>query len=106
MRVLISGAGPTGCALAYLLARRGLDVVLLERETTFDRVFRGEALMPSGVDAIAQMGLQEPFRQLPQRQVECMELFVEGDRGSVRTGRRYKGRTRRASCHSLLFWRC
>ena len=80
MRVLIVGAGPTGAALAFLLARRGVDVVLLEREDGLDRVFRGEALMPSGVDALTQMGLREPFDRLPYRRVECMEFFVDGTR--------------------------
>jgi len=37
------GAGPAGAALAYLLARRGIDVTLLERQTDFAREFRGEA---------------------------------------------------------------
>ena len=32
-RVIIVGAGPGGATLAYLLARRGIDVVLLERRT-------------------------------------------------------------------------
>jgi 2-polyprenyl-6-methoxyphenol hydroxylase-like FAD-dependent oxidoreductase len=30
-RVVIVGAGPAGAALAYLLARRGVEVALLER---------------------------------------------------------------------------
>lgn len=78
MHVIIVGAGPTGAALAYLLTRRGIEVTLLEREKTFDRTFRGEALMPGGVDAIAQMGLETEFAQLPQRAVECSELHVDG----------------------------
>ena len=56
-RIVIVGAGPTGTALSYLLARRGIEVVLLERETDFDRLFRGEGMMPCGIDALAQMGL-------------------------------------------------
>lgn len=80
MRILIVGAGPTGAALSFLLARHGIDIVLLERETDFDRVFRGEALMPSGVEAIEQMGLRAQFDQLPKRVVECMEFYVDGDR--------------------------
>lgn len=80
MRILIVGAGPTGTALSLLLARRGVHVVLLDREVNFDRVFRGEALMPSGVEAIAQMGLRDEFARLPQRTVECMEFYVEGAR--------------------------
>ena len=54
MRVLIVGAGPTGAALSLLLARRGVDFVLLDREVNFERVFRGEALIPSGVQAVTQ----------------------------------------------------
>ena len=80
MRILIVGAGPSGAALSLLLARRGVEVVLLEREASPERVFRGEALMPSGVDAISQMGLREQFAGLPQRTLECMEFYVEGTR--------------------------
>jgi 2-polyprenyl-6-methoxyphenol hydroxylase-like FAD-dependent oxidoreductase len=54
MRVIV-GAGPCGTALALLLARRGFDVIVLEQENRFDRVFRGEALMPGDVGVIAQM---------------------------------------------------
>ena len=67
--VLIAGAGPAGAATAYLLASRGIDVTLVERETDFDRVFRGEGLMPSGVDALYQMGLDSALDDLPFRHV-------------------------------------
>ena len=80
MRIIIVGAGPAGAALACLLARRGIEVVLIERETGFERTFRGEALMPGGIEAIRQMGLGDAFSTLPQRVVECMELHVEGTR--------------------------
>src|SRR5438552_14479161 len=60
-RVVVVGAGPAGAALAYLLARRGIGITLLERHTDFAREFRGEALMPSGVDAFVQMGLGARF---------------------------------------------
>ncbi|WP_425160350.1 FAD-dependent oxidoreductase, partial [Candidatus Binatus sp.] len=42
---VIVGAGPAGALLAYLLARRGVAVTLLERQTDFSREFRGEILM-------------------------------------------------------------
>ncbi|HKV48550.1 MAG TPA: FAD-dependent monooxygenase, partial [Candidatus Acidoferrales bacterium] len=80
MHVLIIGAGPTGAALSFLLARRGVDVELLEREERLDRIFRGEALMPGGVEAIEQMGLAENFNLLPRRTIECAELFIGGTR--------------------------
>jgi len=65
MRILIVGAGPAGAALALLLARNGLEVVLIERERDAARVFRGEALNPTGLDALFMMGLREQVLALP-----------------------------------------
>ena len=39
-RVVIVGAGPAGMALAYLLARRGVGVTVLETHLDFARVSR------------------------------------------------------------------
>ena len=77
-RVLIVGAGPAGAALAYLLARRGVTVTLLEKHLDFARAFRGEGLQPSGVDALVQMGFGEKLAQLPQAKVNVIELHRGG----------------------------
>lgn len=77
-RVMIVGAGPAGAALAFLLARRGIEVDLLERHPDFARVFRGDGLQPSGVDAFDQMGLGEQLRKLPQTTVNHLELYRNG----------------------------
>jgi 2-polyprenyl-6-methoxyphenol hydroxylase-like FAD-dependent oxidoreductase len=77
MRVAIVGAGPAGAALALLFARRGLPVVLIERQTDFAREFRGEGLMPGGVDALEQMGLGPALAELPQSRVERAEIYQE-----------------------------
>jgi 2-polyprenyl-6-methoxyphenol hydroxylase-like FAD-dependent oxidoreductase len=74
------GAGPAGAALAYLLARRGVDVTLLERHPDFERTFRGDGLQPSGVDAFDQMGLGDRLRQLPQAQIHTIDLYQGGRR--------------------------
>jgi 2-polyprenyl-6-methoxyphenol hydroxylase-like FAD-dependent oxidoreductase len=74
-QVLIAGAGPAGASLAYLLARRGIAVVLLERRTDFAREFRGEGLMPSGSDALAQMGLETQLAALPQVRIDAVEVY-------------------------------
>ena len=79
MQVVIVGAGPTGAALALLLVKRGIAVTLVEAAKDAYRVFRGEGLMPSGLDAIAQMGLSTMLEGVPHRQIDAWE-FVVGDR--------------------------
>jgi 2-polyprenyl-6-methoxyphenol hydroxylase-like FAD-dependent oxidoreductase len=79
-RVVIVGAGPAGSALAYLLARRGVDVTLLERHSSFERTFRGDGLQPSGIDAFDQMGLGGRLRALPQAVVRTIEIYQRGRR--------------------------
>lgn len=75
-RLAIVGAGPAGATLAYLLACRGLDVTLLERRADFAREFRGEGLMPSGVEVFHQMGLGAALDALPQARFERVEVFL------------------------------
>jgi 2-polyprenyl-6-methoxyphenol hydroxylase-like FAD-dependent oxidoreductase len=82
-KILVVGAGPAGAALAYLLARRGVSVTLLEKHPDFTRAFRGEGVQPSGMDAFAQMGLSDEFAKLPQATIRTMELY-QGGRLSAR----------------------
>lgn len=77
-RVVICGAGPAGASLSYLLARRGIDVTLLERQKDFAREFRGEAVMPSGRDAFRQMGLEEDFEGLAQTRPQRVRMYRNG----------------------------
>jgi 2-polyprenyl-6-methoxyphenol hydroxylase-like FAD-dependent oxidoreductase len=72
---VIVGAGPAGATLAYLLARRGGAVTLLERQTDFSREFRGEILMPSGIAALHEAGLRQKFDALPHQSIGTVELF-------------------------------
>jgi 2-polyprenyl-6-methoxyphenol hydroxylase-like FAD-dependent oxidoreductase len=76
--VVIAGAGPAGAALAHVLARRGLEVTLVERQRDFAREFRGEVLMPSGIDVIEQLGLGGPFAAVPQIRPERLDLHRNG----------------------------
>jgi len=57
-RVTIVGAGPAGALLAWLLSSRGIDTLLVERQSDFDREFRGEILMPSGLRALEEAGVE------------------------------------------------
>jgi len=72
---IVAGGGPAGALLAYLLARHGVAVTLLERQTDFAREFRGEVLQPSGLAAIREAGLQAAFDALPHLPVGLVQLF-------------------------------
>ncbi len=76
-QVVIIGAGPTGLTLAMLLAQRGISVKLIEASGSFRRIFRGEALMPSGLDAIDRMGLADVVEQIPHRSIDAWEFHIE-----------------------------
>ncbi len=82
LNAIVVGAGPAGALLAYMLARRGVPVTLLERQTDFSREFRGEILMPSGIAALREAGLRQPLDALPNLSFRTVELF-RGERRVV-----------------------
>lgn len=61
----VVGGGPAGAVLAYMLARKGIDVTLLEAHHDFDRDFRGDTLHPSTLEVMDELGLAEKLLQLP-----------------------------------------
>lgn len=79
---IVAGGGPAGALLAYMLARRGVAVTLLERQTDFAREFRGEVLMPSGIAALREAGLRQSLDALPNLTFHTIELF-RGERRVV-----------------------
>ncbi len=76
-QVAIVGAGPAGTALALLLVRRGIAVTLIEAARDFHRVFRGEGLMPSGLDALEQMGVSGLLDPIPHRPLSGWEFILD-----------------------------
>ena len=59
--VLIIGAGPAGSAAATVLAERGHDVLVLEREV-FPRYHVGESLIPFTYHPLKRLGLIEKMK--------------------------------------------
>jgi 2-polyprenyl-6-methoxyphenol hydroxylase-like FAD-dependent oxidoreductase len=74
VKVLVVGAGPAGVVTALLLARYGVEVLLVEREATSERVFRGEGLLPLGVDALHEMGLGGVLGEVPSRTIGSWDI--------------------------------
>ena len=80
VRIAVVGAGPAGAALSLLLARGGAAVLLIERETAFERVFRGEGLMPLGLEMLHQMGFRERLRELPGATLDAWDVYLDRTR--------------------------
>lgn len=57
--VTIVGGGVAGSALGAVLARAGVDVVIVERERTFRDRVRGDALFPWGTAIFSRLGLAD-----------------------------------------------
>jgi 2-polyprenyl-6-methoxyphenol hydroxylase-like FAD-dependent oxidoreductase len=70
-RCCIVGGGPAGVMAGYLLARAGVDVVVLEKHADFLRDFRGDTVHPSTLEVMYELGLlqgllQRPHQEYPQ----------------------------------------
>jgi 2-polyprenyl-6-methoxyphenol hydroxylase-like FAD-dependent oxidoreductase len=76
-RCCIAGGGPAGMMLGFLLARRGIDVVVLEKHADFLRDFRGDTIHPSTLEVMDELGLLDQFLKRPHQEV----LELEGQVG-------------------------
>ncbi|MDR3511321.1 MAG: FAD-dependent oxidoreductase [Caulobacteraceae bacterium] len=66
----IAGGGPAGMMAGYMLARAGIEVLVLEKHGDFLRDFRGDTVHPSTLQALAELGLLERFLQRPHTKIE------------------------------------
>jgi 2-polyprenyl-6-methoxyphenol hydroxylase-like FAD-dependent oxidoreductase len=64
--------------LGFLLARAGVDVVVLEKHGDFFRDFRGDTIHPSTLEVIDELGLLDAFLRLPHQKVEQLTASVYG----------------------------
>jgi len=65
----IAGGGPAGVMLGFLLARAGVDVVVLEKHEDFFRDFRGDTIHPSTLQVMYELGLVDEFLKRPHQEV-------------------------------------
>nr|AYC79378.1 FAD-dependent oxidoreductase [uncultured bacterium] len=68
----VVGGGPAGMMLAYLLARRGVRVTVIEKHPDFFRDFRGDTVHPSTLELFHELGLLDEFLKLPHQQVQTV----------------------------------
>ena len=75
-QVIIIGAGPAGACLSLILSQRDIPVTLIERRKNFDREFRGEMLMPSGLEALSQLGIDKKLTQVSSYSPRHIQFFL------------------------------
>jgi 2-polyprenyl-6-methoxyphenol hydroxylase-like FAD-dependent oxidoreductase len=78
--VIVVGAGPSGALLAYLLAKKNIQVLLLERTNEIAQSFRGEHLNEEGESILRKHGLYEEIEQLGALKMEQLEYWLDGDK--------------------------
>lgn len=62
--------------LGFLLARAGVDVVVLEKHADFLRDFRGDTVHPSTLQVMHELGLLEKFLERPHDEVRELRATI------------------------------
>src|SRR3954467_13534585 len=62
-----------------LLARAGVDVVVLEKHADFFRDFRGDTVHPSTLELMHELGLLDEFLKLPHQEVSHLAFQVAAE---------------------------
>jgi 2-polyprenyl-6-methoxyphenol hydroxylase-like FAD-dependent oxidoreductase len=78
-RCLVAGGGPAGMMLGYLLARSGVQVLLVEKHGDFFRDFRGDTVHPSTTELMQELGILDEFlREVPHQSMEQLGIGFKG----------------------------
>lgn len=73
----IAGGGPAGMMLGLLLARSGIEVIVLEKHADFFRDFRGDTIHPSTLQLMYELGLLDALLQLPHQKTTKLRGYIE-----------------------------
>jgi 2-polyprenyl-6-methoxyphenol hydroxylase-like FAD-dependent oxidoreductase len=75
-RCCIAGGGPAGMMLGFLLARAGVDVLVLEKHADFFRDFRGDTIHPSTLEVVYELGLLDDFLTRPHQELRELRGWI------------------------------
>ncbi|MEO7336685.1 MAG: FAD-dependent oxidoreductase [Caldimonas sp.] len=76
----IVGGGPAGIMLGYLLARAGVATTVLEKHADFLRDFRGDAVHPSTLRIMDELGLLDAFLRRPHQKLSALSGWFGRER--------------------------
>jgi 2-polyprenyl-6-methoxyphenol hydroxylase-like FAD-dependent oxidoreductase len=72
----VVGGGPAGLMAGFLLARAGVDVIVLEKHADFLRDFRGDTIHPSTLRIMDELGLLDEFLRLPHHKAYELSAWI------------------------------
>ncbi len=72
VRCAIAGGGPCGMMLGLLLARAGVEIVVLEKHADFLRDFRGDTIHPSTLQLMHELGLLDRLLARPHDEARTL----------------------------------
>jgi 2-polyprenyl-6-methoxyphenol hydroxylase-like FAD-dependent oxidoreductase len=76
-RCCIAGGGPAGMMLGFLLARAGVDVIVLEKHADFLRDFRGDTVHPSTLELMYELGILDEFLRRKHQELPQIGAFID-----------------------------
>lgn len=78
--VVIGGGGLAGSMLGGVLARAGLGVLIVEKESAFRDRVRGELTFPWGHSEALRAGLAEPLEQVGVMPLPSLDFYLDQER--------------------------
>ncbi|MGB8543598.1 MAG: FAD-dependent oxidoreductase [Candidatus Acidiferrales bacterium] len=83
VRCCIVGGGPAGMVCAYLLARAGVEVLVLEKHADFLRDFRGDTIHPTTLELMYELGLLDEFLKVLHDELRELAAEINGVKFTV-----------------------
>jgi 2-polyprenyl-6-methoxyphenol hydroxylase-like FAD-dependent oxidoreductase len=94
VRCCVVGCGPAGAVLGLLLARAGVEVLVLEKHADFLRDFRGDTLHASTLQLLDEMGLAGRLLALPHAEAATVGVSIGDSDFALADFRRLRGKYR------------
>jgi 2-polyprenyl-6-methoxyphenol hydroxylase-like FAD-dependent oxidoreductase len=73
----VAGGGPAGMMFGFLLARAGVDVLVLEKHADFLRDFRGDTVHPSTLELMYELGILDDFLRRPHQELPEIGALID-----------------------------